>query len=161
MNLNTIQLTTTHLVDFYATHLVETEPKPAAAPITLSYLGNNAKHILIITNTENDKFITEKALQFLTSVLAACKLQLADVAILNWKNWKGTGTDLQNSLESKTVLLFNIDPVTFGLPLNFPPFQTQKFDNRIYLFAPSLEEIEMDTNLKKQLWTSLKKLFQL
>jgi DNA polymerase III psi subunit len=172
MSLNQINLTPQLLTDLYANALIETHAiampsntPPAestkSAPVNrTNYLGNNRKNILVIVNDDRVNYLTDEELTFFTKVLNACELGLDDVAIINWSRLQQKDYQLLlDELNSKTVLLFNLTPIEFGLPLHFPPFQTQEFDRRIYLQAPSLGSIEQDVAAKKQLWNSLKKLF--
>lgn len=172
MSLNQINLTPQLLTDLYANALIETHaiavPKStpteeSAKPVkssTISYLGNNRRHILVIVNDDRVSFLTDEELTFFTKVLGACELGIDDVAIVNWSHLpKKDYQSLLEELQSKKVLLFNLTPIEFGLPLHFPPFQIQEFDQRTYLQAPSLASIEQDVTAKKQLWTALKKLF--
>ena len=98
-------------------------------------------------------------LTFLTNILSACNLSLADVALVNWHN-KETASFV-SELKSKKVILFGISPLQFDLPFNFPHFQIQNFDKTDYLTAPALAAISNDVNSKKELWTSLKKMFNI
>ena len=162
MSLNEIRLSSQHLSDLYGSVLVEVDAKPVpTAPqvYPVSYLGMNEKNILIITSEPDAKYISEGELAFLTTVLNACGLGLADVAIVNWLNTERDYNKIVDSLQSKTVLLFDVDPLSFGLPINFPAFQTQDFNKRTYIYAPALKTIEQDVPLKKGLWTALKKTF--
>ena len=161
MGLNHIQLTPKLLVDLYQDVLIETAAISEPAVSILSYLGKNEKNILIITSKTEVRFLTDEEFVFLTSILSACKLSNADVAIVNWKQTDKNLQDIFNQLQSKTVLLFDVNPLEIGLPLNFPHFQIQQFDKQTYLCAPSLEQIANDLNIKKQLWNSLKKLFEI
>ena len=167
MSLNQISLTPQLLTDLYANSLIETHAKPIptapnkpVAVSTVNYLGDNQKNILVVVNHDQVAYLTDDELGFFTKVLNACELGLADVAIVNWSKQNDKNyTNLLSELKSKTILLFNLTPVEFGLPLHFPPFQIQEFDQRTYLQAPSLASIEQDVTTKKQLWTALKKLF--
>lgn len=161
MSLNEIRLTPHLLVDLYSSALVErsTINKPVLSPI--QFLGKNRKGILVISSSENAAFLTDSEFSFLTSILMACKLTLEDVAVVNWLHFEGLSEQILNEVRSDKVLLFHVNPVTFGLPINFPHFQTQQFDGRTYLYAPSLGDIEADLGVKKQLWNSLKRLFNL
>ncbi len=161
MSLNQIQLTPHLLVNFYPDSLIESAAMTVPEVSSLSYLGKNEKNILIITNQNDVRFLTDEELVFLTSILSACKLSIADVAIVNWKQ---TETDLSKiflELKTKTALLFNIAPLEIGLPINFPQFQIQEFNKQTYLYAPSLQEIANNVEVKKQLWSSLKNLFEI
>src|SRR4051812_39183868 len=100
MSLNNIQLNPSLLADMYRTSLVETnqnlrsnEKKYAPAAIETvakdtkavrwKYLGEYKKNILIIVRYDGLPYLPDQQLNFLTSVLGACKLNLADVAIFN------------------------------------------------------------------------------
>lgn len=160
MSLNNIQLKSSMLADLYRDSLVETESKTSApAPKQLKYLGNNQKHIIVVVSHESVPFLPDEELNFLSTVLAACKLSIADIGILNAYN--AEETELQNIIntEGNKVLLFGIQPLEIGLPINFPAFQLQPFNNRTYLYAPALSQIENDKALKGKLWISLKAMF--
>ena len=60
----------------------KTPPKPVdTTPYKM--LGNNKKQITVVVNCPQDVFLAEGDLQFLTKMLDACKLNMADVAIVN------------------------------------------------------------------------------
>ena len=105
-------------------------------------------------------FLSDQEFGFLSSVLTACKLSMNDVAVLNLNAINDPEKKLSN-LCFKNAILFDVLPLQIGLPINFPQFQIQQFDQRTYLHAPSLTEIENDKTLKLQLWNSLKKMFSL
>ena len=160
MDLNSIALTPSLVVDLYATTLVETILPPAPQKPASSYMGSNQQHILIVTANPDVPFLSENEQAFLTNILAACKLTLADVAIINHERYSaGEYAEMLDWLQAKAVILFGVDPLAFGLPINFPYFQLQAFQHRTYLYAPRLEEIEGDKTLKAKLWAGLKSLF--
>ncbi len=102
------------------------------------------------------------SLTFLTGILSACKLNLADVAIVNSTNYPDADyKELTKFFASKIVLLFDIEPSAFGLPMSFPHYQIQAFANNSFLYAPSLKDLENDKIEKSKLWVSLKRLFNL
>jgi len=45
------------------------------------------------------------------------------------------------------------------MPLSFPEFQVQAFNNCIFLHTPVLEVLETDKVLKSKLWVCLKRMF--
>ena len=125
-------------------------------------MGRNEKKILILVLKKDVPFIEEGELSFLSSVLTACKLSLADVAIVNLENLPAADYRLlQEQLQSKTILLFDVDTQAIDLPFNFPHFQVQQFEQATYLSAPSLNTIEKEKALKTQLWNCLKNIFRL
>lgn len=161
MNLNNITLTPQLVADLYPASLIEELSFPDKQE-TLKFLGKNQKNILILVSKENVAFLEDDELNFLSSVLAACKLSLADTAIVNHNTRKPLNyRELTNQLKSKTVLLFDVEAQTIDLPFNFPHFQLQQFDQCTYLSAPALKNIELDKALKTQLWNCLKNIFRL
>jgi hypothetical protein len=159
MSLNDIQLTPSLIADLYNDKLVEQKQNQThkAKP---GFLGKNEKKILIASIDQDAVYMSDKQLAFLTNVLDACKLSLADVAIVNWQSVdEEARSSAINSLGAQTILLFGIEPEAIGLPVHFPAFQVQDFNKKTYLHAPLLAEIESDKDLKKQLWSSLKRIF--
>jgi DNA polymerase III psi subunit len=159
MSLNNIQLKSSLLADLYKDLLIETSSSFIPEPRQLKYLGNNRKNIIVIVSHQTLPFLPDEELNFLTNILGACKLSMADIGIVN--NHGAEQSDLQNIIhsEAKQVLLFGTEPLAIGLPINFPPFQLQPFNNRTYLHAPALSQIENDKTLKARLWSALKVLF--
>jgi hypothetical protein len=161
MSLNNIQLNQQQVAGLYANVLVETHlnpTPPVREEVSLRYLGNNQRNILIIVANDTAPFLPDAELAFLTSVLSACKLSLADVAIINTHSLP-SAEGIAERVECKNVLLFGIEPLAIGLPIHFPHFQLQQFNKRTYLAAPLLNQIENDKAVKLQLWNSLKALF--
>jgi hypothetical protein len=163
MSLNQIQLTDQLLTSLYPDVLVEsaiTSSVPDYQP--LKYLGKNAKNIVLLVNHAAVPFLPDEELNFLTNILSACKLSLADVAIVNIYSFKENEVEQRiQPLEPKNVLLFGITPLSVDLPINFPQFQLQQFNKRTYLHSPGLQELANDKTLKLQLWNCLKNLFGL
>jgi len=159
MSLNNIHLESNLLADLYKDVLVQTETRPVSQPKEVKYLGNNQKNVLVIVSHHSVPFLPDVELNFLTNVLAACKLSIADIGIVN--NYNVEPTVLLNVIntEAKNVLLFGVEPLSIGLPISFPTFQLQQFNSRTYLYAPALSQIENDKALKSRLWASLKNLF--
>ena len=174
MNLNQIQLPASVVAGLYKNSLVESLPNSPGETLAFSikksdksvnkwkYLGENKKNILVVVNYDDTVYLPDQELSFLTSMLNACKLNLADVAIVNNNNYEEINyKELVAQFSSKIIFLFGIDPVSFGLPVSFPHFQLQPFANATFLFSPSLKDVEEDKLLKSKLWVSLKRLFNL
>ena len=161
MSINNIQLKPNLLADLYKNCLIDTNSKQAADPKPVPYLGNNQKHILVGVSHTNVRFLPDEELNFLTNILSACKLSLADIGIINL--FSANEADWQNLIQSeaRTVLLFGLEPAAIALPINFPAFQIQQFNKCTYLHAPPLSEIESKKDLKAKLWNSLKALFDI
>ena len=178
MSLNNIQLNPALLAEMYRTSLVETqeinvrpeEKKHTHTAIETDgrdtnavrwkYLGEYKKNILIIVRYNDVPYVPNEQLNFLTTILNACKLNLGDVAILNTANSPSASyKDLQEKFKSSFTILLGLTPEEFEMPLNFPEFQVQPFNNCTFLHAPMLEVLEADKVLKSKLWVCLKKMF--
>jgi hypothetical protein len=147
---------------------------PEPAPITRTssppspdgsykFLGNNRRQITVLVQSPGVAFLPDDQLSFLTRMLEACKMNVGDVAIVNLANAAVTITALKQQLQPKVILLFGMEPVAIKLPMNFPWFKIQTYDECIYLCAPSLEELVLPGDesklLKSKLWMCLKTLF--
>jgi len=161
MSLNNIQLKPNMLADLYHQTLVQTSTTTVPESMQLKYLGNNQKNIVVVVRHEKIPFLPDFELNFLANVLSACKLSMADIAIINQQHCHESELKSLIQTEGKSILLFGTEPLSIGLPINFPPFQIQHFDKRTYLHAPSLTEIEQDKGLKTKLWNALKAFFQI
>jgi len=177
MSLNTINFNTTDITLLFKNSLVEvndeiqvlSKPDIISEPVASDsnrgkwkYLGENKKKTLVVVSYEDAVHIPDKQLSFLTKLLAACNLNLADVAILNFHNYNSSDFNkIVNYFKPKVVLLFSIEPGEFGMPMIFPQFQVQGHKDAVFVSSPSLEIIEPDKTLKGKLWICLKKIFNL
>ena len=133
--------------------------------MSIKYLGENKKSVSVLVNSSDAVILPDEELLFLTNILKACKLNLGDMAIINVANQSITFTDLQEQLNCKVAILFNVAPRDINLPFSIPHFQVQPFNGCKYLLAPALSELnkgnEDATNLKRSLWECLKKIFEI
>ena len=97
MDLNSIKLSPGLIEDLYGDSLIyplfkENKIAEKITPDTgenntndvrWASLGNNQKNILIVVKHPGIPFIADAELEFLVTILKACKLDLADVAIIN------------------------------------------------------------------------------
>ena len=172
MSLNSIKFEPTDIASLYKNSLVQINAKQQVLPQTnindepvdsvWKYLGENKKKTLVIVRNANAVHISDKQLSFLTKLLAACNLNLADVAVLNFHDHNSTEfNEILDYFKPKIVLLFDVEPGEFGLPMIFPQFQVQGHKDTLFVSSPSLEVIEPDKSLKGRLWVCLKKIFNL
>jgi hypothetical protein len=145
------------------------ETAPLAAPITHQpqkfYLGDNRKHISILVRDTTAVYLNDDSLNFLSSILGACKLNLGDVAIINQQHQPQQFASLKENLEPKFVLLFEVSPTDINLPFTIPYYQVQPYNNCSFLSAPSLRKMLGDNQEarleKSKLWLSLKRMFDI
>jgi hypothetical protein len=142
-------------------------PKEVEVPnkeqIDIKFLGDNKKNITLIVRHPGDVFLPEKHLDFLIRILGACKLNIGDVAIVNEASKPLDINSLSRSLQPKQVILFDIEPTQIRLPLSFPQFKLQEYALCTYLYVPSLDNLNDETEegklLKTKLWLCLKSMF--
>jgi len=124
------------------------------------YLGDYKKNILFIVRYTNATYLPDEQLNFLTSILGACKLSLGDIAILNLATLPaGVYKTISEQFKSRVTVLFGITPTDFAMPVNFPEFQVQALNNCTFLHTPVLEQLETDKVLKSKLWVCLRRIF--
>jgi hypothetical protein len=177
MSINHIELPASVVVGLYQSSLIDSgntmvnktiaekvlEPDTGLATGSVwKCLGSNLKNILIIVKSTEAVHLPDNELTFLTGILGACKLTLADVAIVNINNHLEVSyKEFTSFFKSKIVFLFDIEPASFGLPMSFPHYQVQDFAGNSFLYSPALKELENDKVEKTKLWVCLKKLFNL
>ncbi|HMJ47588.1 MAG TPA: hypothetical protein VK498_09670, partial [Ferruginibacter sp.] len=164
MSLDNIQLTPFLIQDLYNHLLVDLEtlqPKAGTGvQNNLRYLGSNKKNILVIVNDKEGVFLSETRFDLLLEILSACSLSMNDVVLFNAdKNPAANYNELVSTFHPEKIILFGAEPVSLQFPLVFPYYQLQKYNQQVYLNAPSLEILSTDISQKKQLWGCLKKLF--
>jgi len=127
-----------------------------------NYLGEYKKSVLLVVRYPNTAHLPDQQLSFLTTILTACKLGLGDVAILNISNAPAVDyKSISDQFRSRVTALFGITPPEFAMPVDFPAFQVQAFNNCTFLHTPILEELEADRVLKSKLWVCLRRMFDL
>ncbi|MFN8251965.1 MAG: hypothetical protein U0V75_08805 [Ferruginibacter sp.] len=166
MSLDNIHLPAIVLQDLYKNSLVDLnnnqhESMESTDSGALPFLGNNQKSICIAVNDKDALYLSDELLNFLLGILSACKLSMADVALINAAKNNFSYRDVQEQFHAVTVLLFGIQPGQLQLPMQFPYYQLQKFNNQVYLAAPDLQNLQQDKAEKTKLWNSLKQVFNL
>lgn len=174
MSINNIKLNDSTLAALYSKSFLVMEEnkkkKPVeeekttttAASVTLSFLGNNDKKIAVVVNEPDYLHLSDSSLDLLTNILGACKLSFNDIAVLNLSKHVGTSYQhITDQMKAEVVLLFGISPAEISLPLHFPEYQIQKYNQQTYLYAANFNVLSTDKAEKTKLWNSLKTIFGL
>jgi hypothetical protein len=139
--------------------------EPEAPKNRIKFLGGNKKNIAFIVSCASDVYLPDKHLDWLGKMLEACRLNLGDVAIANIANTPFSISDIREELAPVSLILLGTEPQAIQLPLNFPHFNLQSYDNMVLLQTPSPDQLNQPTNeaklLKSKLWVCLQKLFNL
>ncbi len=166
MSLNNFQLPPIVLQELFNHSLIDlnNEKKSEETTTSTGYftLGNNKKNILLLVESDGTLYLPDEELNFLLGILSACKLTLEDVAILNIKkNKKVNYKTVTSELNPEKIFLFGVTPVQIELPMVFPNYQIQQYNNQIYLTAPMLSQFHDNKTEKTKLWNCLKQIFTL
>ena len=162
MHLNDISLSDQLLTALYAHTLVVTEPMAPASSI--QFLGKNNHRFVILVNYPDQLHLPDDSFNFLGTVLKACQLNAADVAIVNLPHQAVSIDELLQQLSPAIILDFTNPSVMEGLPAAglLQPLRTPAYQ---YLQAPSLETLLQGGDAvkpqKKLLWEGLKQMLQL
>lgn len=133
------------------------------APVKKWFLGDNKKNIAILLKDPDAVHINDEWLGTLSKLLSACKLNLADVAIINLKP-EMTFEQIREALNPQHVLLFDVSTNDIALPFSIPNYQVQKYGGTTFMTAPAItlsadkitERIKTE---KRNLWEKLKLIF--
>jgi LytS/YehU family sensor histidine kinase len=164
MSLDNIQLPAIVLQDLFKNSLIDLNDGKASVQVAevtaFAYLGKNEKRVTIIVNDTNTIYLPDEELNFLMGILSACKLSMADVALVNIsKTLTINYTEIEEQLHAEKILLFGVTPSQLQLPLQFPNYQIQKYNNQVYVAAPALKVLQGDKEEKTKLWNCLKQVF--
>jgi hypothetical protein len=140
-------------------------PTKKEGPSKKIYLGYYEKEIVVLVTDENNPYLSDEHLEFLTGILNACKLNLADIALINFNKVPVDFNHLKKELKPQYLLLFGVNALQIQLPFAMPDYQVQLYDNCKIVSAPALEQLNKPTQEikaeKNKLWKSLQKMFSI
>jgi hypothetical protein len=141
-------------------------PKPVAdkAP-AYPFMGENNRSICFLANYPAEDFLPAEQLGFLNKMLAACKLNLNDIALLNIAQIAFDLAELRVQFHPRIIFLWGISPLSVGLKSSLPDFTISMIDgiSVVPVLSPDLMSGNHPegTEFKQRLWICLKKLFTL
>ncbi len=123
---------------------------------SFDYLGENNKYTLIIVNEASANFLQPNDLGFLLKILAAKKLELNDVAILNLAKIKTPDFEsLKVFFACNKIITFGINPQILGIIGALANKKTIFKDTPI-LGTWDLQKLQADKTKKTTFWEELK-----
>ena len=165
MTLQNVKLPSIIISSLYKNYLVDLESGEKSVieeKEKINFLGGNGKSILLLVNHTDVSFLPDNQLTFLLGILSACKLNMADIAVVNLSKTDNTEhKNLPEFFKAEVIILLGIEATALSLPFKIPDFQVQLFKDKKYLFTPALDVLEKDGQLKKKLWTALKNIFSI
>ena len=166
MSLDNILLPDTILQALYGKSLYDLESHKSVLDDiqsgSIGFLGSNQKKITILVSSKTSIYVPDEELNFLMGILNSCKLSMADIALVNLaKNPDINYSILTEELKAEKIFLFGLSANAIALPLQFPHYQVQQFNNQVYLSSVSLNEMKANKEEKMKLWACLKKIFSI
>lgn len=152
---------------------VQAPPAPVQTPVAALpdappdkwFLGGNAKGVLVIVIDAENVYLADDALQLLTGILNACKLNMADIAVVNYARYPYPFSKLTQLMQINYCILFDVSLQSVQLPFSIPYHQVQPYNNCTFTYAPALQTMlgasEEAKLQKSRLWLSLKKMFNI
>ncbi|MCX6331457.1 MAG: hypothetical protein NTZ82_02350 [Bacteroidetes bacterium] len=151
-----------------ATSLPENAVKEISTPSQsgpIKYLGEHLKQVTVIVKDELAVHLNENDLNLLSSILGACKLTLADIALINIAQQKLSLHEILDTLPSKLVMIFDVSGAALKIKLPTTLYKSIQLGDTYLLFSNSLslmQGTDQSAKLEKsKLWNILKQLFQL
>ena len=139
---------------------VEEEPLPLNKKW---FLGDNKKNITIILRDPSAIYINDEWLATLSKLLAACNLNLGDIAIINHS--QQTFAHIKEILQPQYVLMFDVTTKDIQLPFTIPHYQLQQHNGCTFMTIPVItltaENTEAVKTEKRKLWEKMKTLFKI
>lgn len=138
--------------DIINTAIIDSSEDQLWADISAKVSGMQALDILVVSQPFAQGSPEEVQLQ---KMMQACKLEAAayntiHIATEERLSW----ARLRDRLEPKYILLLGVLPQQLGIAALFHMFAPNRFNDRVWIAAPSLAALEQQPEAKKQLWLS-------
>lgn len=128
-------------------------------------LGEHNKKITVIVNDPNSVHLNEMDFILLTSILNACRLTIADIALINLGKQPVGLHQILQEYPSTLVISFAVDATQLKVKLPNTLYKVSQLGESHILFSNALSSMQgtgLDAKQEKgKLWTVLKKIFEL
>jgi hypothetical protein len=162
MGINEFELTPTLIASLFPDSLVV--PGSPTRQV-IAGKGGNRQNISFLVHEPAQQFLTEKNLTFLLRILTPCKLSIEDIYIVNTAITPVKFTEYSKEMGPRIIFCWGILPSSVGLDKGLPELSTTMVNGISVIPVHSIETMQSEspesTELKKRLWTCLKKLFAL
>ncbi|MGB4398708.1 MAG: hypothetical protein WBJ10_05020 [Daejeonella sp.] len=123
---------------------------------SFDYIGENNRYFLIIVDDNTHKNLNTPHKEMLMKIMAAKKLELRDIAILNLAQYPdSTFGQLKDFFSISKAALFGINPQRLGLPPMGANQPEKQLDVKV-LATFGLEEMSANTDKKREFWNVMK-----
>src|SRR5687768_6499190 len=115
MSLDNIRLPGFILQDLFQKTLVDLSDKEtvlsASKKNEINFFGGNKQHIILVVSNLNATFVSDEQLTFLSGILAACKLTLEDVGLVNIaSDPHASYKKITEAVNSRIIIMFGVLP---------------------------------------------------
>ena len=133
--------------------------------VPIKSLGEHNKKITVIVNDPNSVHLNESDFILLTSILNACRLTIADIALINLGKQPVGLHQILQEYPSILVISFAVDANQLKVKLPNTLYKVSQLGESTILFSNALSSMQ-GTGIeakqeKAKLWTVLKKIFEL
>jgi hypothetical protein len=162
MNLNNIQLNSAQTAELYGSHLVITDTNvlkssPASTEQTTGGIaGKNKKKFIWLVNEPSYPLLSDDDFVFLGDILAACKMNMDDISLINHAHYQKNWDDIVTQLHPQVVISSAVP--SLQLPVMCDEYKPAAYDNIQFLLTDSLSAIRKDRAIKGKLWLGLKQM---
>ena len=143
----------------------QTIPEATEMASPIKYLGDHHKKILVVVNDPESVYLNETDFILLTSILNACKLTIADIALINLAKKNFSLHQILTQVPSDFVLVFDINPMQLKIKLPTKLYTPILLGETQLLFSNNLslmQGIDQASKIEKtKLWSALKIIFKL
>ena len=122
----------------------------------ISYSGNNSSEVMILVNEE----VNEKDLLLLSKILGAVKLDLENVALVKADKEFYENLSALTKFDAQILISFGVTCTEIQQLDIQSKYAPTTLEDRIVIIADTLSELHQNQELKKQLWSTLKEVFQ-
>ena len=177
MGINHLQLSPELIAALYPETLVsENHPdagrKPSKPVTTVQvnnpgypFLGKNLQSICFLVSYPDEEFMPKEQLAFLQRILTACKCSLDDIALINAKHHPIHLETVKKQLHPRILFLWGVPPSLAGFGQSFPDLVMSSWEEMKIIPVAQTELMSRESpeglELKRRLWITLKKLFNL
>lgn len=138
---------------------------PIESPQPIRFQGGNKQKISFVVSDASADFMNENEMSFLLKILAACKLVLEDISLINLAKTPASFTQISDQLHPRIIFCWGVRPAKLGLSSELPDFSVSDLNGISVVPVHSRDVLQGDSKegveLKKRLWACLKKLFTL
>lgn len=131
--------------------------KPKQTDNSIDFLGSNNKQIVMLVHDVSNDYLSTTAEDMFVKLLAAVKLNMQDVAIINTAKQVADWEIIREKLNPQKVILWGVEPAFINL--NVDKYSVLAANDIDVLYADGLDTITTNVELKRQLWEALQKMF--